>query len=195
MGQKMPAFQINMNDLSKQPRWYIIVTKTNYEYKFERDLKERTIGMNCQEYIHEIFVPICETLSEKTLKSGKTKYTIKQDKIYPAYVFVKAVMNEEIWNLIRKTPGCATILATGETLVTMNDFEINEIKSICTKVNLDEVNKVEEVTIGDNVKIKSGPFEGFTGIVQKIDDKSVCVKLDSNGLDCSIEHNNLYIVK
>lgn len=140
MGQKMPAFQINMNDISNLPRWYTIVTKTNYEYKFERDLKERMVGMKCENYIEEIFVPIKEELSSKALKSGKIKSVIKYDKIYPTYVFVKAIMNEQIWNLIRKTPGCATILAAGETLITMSDHEIDEIKSICTKINVDDFN-------------------------------------------------------
>lgn len=194
MGQKMPAFQINMNDLSKLPRWYTVVTKTNYEYKFERDLKERMVGMGCEEYIKEIFVPIKEELSQKVLKNGKIKNTIKQDKIYPAYVFVKAVMNEEIWNLIRKTPGCATILATGETLVTMNNYEIEEIKKICTKIDLSNLDKSVKVEINDKVIIKTGPFEGLTGLIQNIDDDSVVIKMDVNGLDYRTEYNNLCIV-
>ena len=194
MGQKMPAFQINMNDLSKQSRWYTIVTKTNYEYKFERDLKERMIGMKCEDYIEEIFVPIKEELSQRVLKSGKIKNTIKQDKIYPAYVFVKAIMNEEIWNLIRKTPGCATILATGETLVTMSDYEINEIKKVCTKINLSKFDKNTKIEVNDRVIIKSGSFEGLSGLIKNIEDDVVLIRLDANGLDYKTEYNNLCVI-
>lgn len=159
MGQKMPPVQIEMNDLVGSPRWYTVVTKHNYEQKFATDLEKGMRNKNITN-IKEIFVPFLEEKIEKVLKGGKTKSTIKIHKIYPNYVFVKAVMTEDTWAFIRKTSGCSTILATGSTPCTMTESEIKKIKYAC--------GKKEELNIGDQVEIVNHIFSGNVGIISDI---------------------------
>ena len=95
MGQKMPPVRIEIHDVAGVPRWYTVVTKFNYEQKFASDL-EKGIANKGIKNIQEIFVPFLEEKIDKKLPNGKIKTTIKYHKIYSGYVFVKAIMTEDI---------------------------------------------------------------------------------------------------
>lgn len=161
MGQKLPPVQIEMNDIDGIPRWYTIVTKFNYEQKFATDLK-KGIENKGIDNIQEIFVPILEEEIKKVDKDGKTKISKKYHKIYPSYVFVKCIMNENVWAFIRKTSGCSTILATGSIPCTMSDFDIQKIKSSC--------GMVEKFNVGEKVEIIDHVFAGNYGIITDVND-------------------------
>ena len=183
MGQKMPPVQIEMNDLAGSPRWYTIVTKHNYEQKFATDLEKGIKNKNITN-IKDIFVPFFEEKVDKILKDGKVKTSIKIHKIYPNYVFVKAIMTEDIWTFIRKTSGCSTILATGPTPCTMTESEIKKIKLAC--------GKGEEFKVGDQVEIVNHIFEGNIGIISDISsiNNIATIKLQNN-LTIKINTNNI----
>ena len=183
MGQKMAPIRIEIQDEKSVPRWYTIVTKFNYEQKFATDLEKGIVNNNITN-IQEIFVPFLEEKVDKKLADGKIKTVIKYHKIYPGYVFVKAIMTKDIWAFIRKTSGFATILATGSTPSTMTDIEIQKIKNACGKGN--------NHTVGDQVEIINNVFEGNSGIIININDITniSTVKLN-NGLTVKISNNDI----
>lgn len=156
MGQKLPPVQINMNDVAGIPRWYTVVTKFNYEQKFATDLQKGIENKGITN-IQEIFVPIYTEKIEKIDKDGKIKISEKYHKIYPSYVFVKCIMNEDIWAFIRRTSGCSTILATGATPCTMSDADIQKIKCDC--------GIKQTFNVGDKVEIINHVFAGNCGII------------------------------
>lgn len=178
----MPPVQIKMNNLSNELVWYTIVTKFNYEQKFSQDLR-RKIEVHGVENIKEIFVP---TYEEKYIKKtrGGEKAATRSVNLYPGYVFVKCYMNEDIWSFIRKTSGCATILATGDTPCVIYDGEIHNMKKACApRVKFE---------IGENIEINNGVFSGNRGIVESIDyiTKVATIALYNN-LNITVNTNDL----
>ncbi len=154
----MSPVQIKMNNLSEELAWYTIVTKFNYEQKFSEDLKKK-IEVNGITNIKEVFVPTYEEHYTKKTKKGE-KPAVRTLNLYPGYVFVKCYMTADIWSFIRKTSGCATILAAGDTPCVMHDMEIEGMKKSCVSEDLFE--------IGENIEINNGIFSGNRGIIENI---------------------------
>ena len=201
MGQKMPAVQINIKDVSEKPQWYVVVTKFNYEKKFAGDLQLGLKNSGLDQNIKEIVVPLKETQVTSLTKTGKTRKTTKVEKIYPSYVFVKAIMNETVWNYIRATAGCATILATGADLVIMSERDIDQIKELCGIIKDDKEEKKVLVAefkgnIGDNVKVIDGIFFDYHGKINKIDRNkdTVDIKLEDSIYTVEINIKDIKIV-
>lgn len=127
----MPPPVINIKDTSDDFEWYTVVTKFNYEKKFAKNLLAGLKNVGLEDKIIDVVVPIKETKIEKVSKNGEIKKSIKSEKIYPLYVFVKAKMDESVWNYIRNTTGASTILLCGGDIVTLGNSEINQVKKQC----------------------------------------------------------------
>lgn len=142
--------------MSERARWYVVHTYSGYENKVKANLEKTIENRNLQEWIHDIQVPLEEVVEEK---DGKKKVSLK--KIFPGYVLVKMIMNDDSWYVVRNTRGVTGFVGPGSKPVPLTDEEIDSMGIIERPVDVD-------LEVGESVKIISGPLENFIAVVQEI---------------------------
>ena len=148
-----------------QKRWYIVHTYSGYENKVKVNLEKRIEYMNMGDKIFRVEVP------QKTVvqvKSGKKQE--KEEKIFPGYVLVEMIMDEDSWYVVRHTSGVSKFVGSVKKPIPVKESEIKRILHRTSS----QVEKVElDVKAGDKVRIIAGPFADFDAdIIEVYPDKS-----------------------
>ena len=148
-----------------QKRWYIVHTYSGYENKVKVNLEKRIEYMNMGDKIFRIEVPQ-KTVTQ--MKSGKKQE--KEEKIFPGYVLVEMIMDEDSWYVVRHTSGVTKFVGSAKKPIPARESEIKKILHRSTS----QVEKIElDVKVGDKVRIISGPFADFDAdIIEVYPDKS-----------------------
>lgn len=146
-------------------RWYIVHTYSGYENKVKVNLEKRIEYMNMGDKIFRIEVP------QKTvvqMKGGKKQE--KEEKVFPGYVLVEMIMDEDSWYVVRHTSGVTKFVGSVKKPIPVKESEIKRILHRTSS----QVEKVElDVKVGDKVRIISGPFADFDAdIIEVYPDKS-----------------------
>ena len=81
-------------------KWYVVHTQSGYENKVQGNLAQRIQSMNKEDSIHEVVIPL-----ENVVEFKQGKRVEVQKKMFPGYILVRCRMNDEVWNVIRNTPG------------------------------------------------------------------------------------------
>ena len=150
---------------SKEKRWYIVHTYSGHENKVKVNLEKRIEYMNMGEKIFRIEVPQ-KTVTQ--IKGGKKQE--REEKIFPGYVLVEMIMDEDSWYVVRHTAGVTKFVGSAKRPIPARESEIKKIlhrsSSQTQKIELD-------VKAGDKVRIISGPFADFIAdIIEVYPDKS-----------------------
>ena len=156
-------------DKSGAGKWYIVHTYSGHEGKVSKSLKQRIESMGFEGRIFDIIVPTRQTIK---VSHGK-KENIKE-KIFPGYVLVKMILDDETWLLIRTTQGVTAFVGTGNKPTPISDKEVDAIQKF---MRLEEPLYKAAFTVGEAVKIVDGPFADFLGTISEIDDKRGKVKV------------------
>lgn len=148
-----------------QKRWYIVHTYSGYENKVKVNIEKRIEYMNMGEKIFRIEVP------QKTvvqMKGGKKQE--KEEKVFPGYVLVEMIMDEDSWYVVRHTSGVTKFVGSVKKPIPVKESEIKRILHRTSS----QVEKIElDVKPGDKVRIISGPFADFDAdIIEVYPDKS-----------------------
>lgn len=146
-------------------RWYVVHTYSGYENKVKANIEKIVENREMQNVIFEVKVPMEEQVE---IKNGKKK--IIQKKVFPGYVLVKMIMTDESWYVVRNTRGVTGFVGPGSKPVPLTDAEVKSLGVEKTPVKLD-------AKVKDHVKVISGPFENFGGIVQEINYEKHKVKV------------------
>ena len=158
--------EVEEHDAKKnKKRWYIVHTYSGYENKVKVNLEKRIEYMNMGDKIFRVEVP------QKTVvqvKSGKKQE--KEEKIFPGYVLVEMIMDEDSWYVVRHTSGVTKFVGSVKKPIPVRESEIKRILHRTTS----QVEKVElDVKVGDKIRIVSGPFADFDAdIIEVYPDKS-----------------------
>lgn len=150
---------------SNEKRWYIVHTYSGHENKVKVNLEKRIEYMNMGEKIFRIEVPQ-KTVTQ--IKGGKKQE--REEKIFPGYVLVEMIMDEDSWYVVRHTAGVTKFVGSAKHPIPARESEIKKIlhrsSSQTQKIELD-------VKAGDKVRIVSGPFADFIAdIIEVYPDKS-----------------------
>lgn len=141
--------------------WYVVHTYSGYENKIKIDLTKRVETMHMQDKIFGVLVP---EEQEVEFKGGKRKVTSKR--VFPGYVLVNMIMDEDSWYVVRHTPGVTGFVGSGNKPVALQP---EEVKKILKQMGLVENKaKIIDVNVGENIKVKTGPFANFEGIVTEL---------------------------
>ncbi len=148
-----------------QKRWYIVHTYSGYENKVKVNLEKRIEYMNMGDKIFRIEVPQ-KTVTQ--MKGGKKQE--REEKIFPGYVLVEMIMDEDSWYVVRHTSGVTKFVGSAKRPIPARDSEIKKIINRSSS----QVQKIElDVKAGDKVRIISGPFADFIAdIIEVYPDKS-----------------------
>ncbi|MDD3652719.1 MAG: transcription termination/antitermination protein NusG [Desulfotomaculaceae bacterium] len=141
-------------------QWYVVHTYAGYENKVKANLEKRIDSMNMDEKIFRILVPMED---EVEIKDGKKKITKR--KVFPGYVLVEMYMTDDSWYVVRNTPGVTGFVGSGAKPIPLND---DEARQIIRQMGVDEPRTRISLSIGENIRVISGPFENFIGQIEEI---------------------------
>ena len=167
-----------MSEEMSGAKWYVVHTYSGYENKVKANIEKTVENRNLQDQILEVSVPL-ETVIETT-KSGVRKEV--QKKIFPGYVLINMIMNDDTWYVVRNTRGVTGFVGPGSKPVPLTD---EEMASMGLKVDAPNA----PFSIGDSVVVKSGVWEDTTGIVRQIDhqNRMVTINIDMFGRETPVE--------
>ena len=163
--------------MSDQARWYVVHTYSGYENKVASSIENAVENRKLQDLICEVRVP-SETVTE--IKDNKKREV--ERKIFPSYVLIKMVMNDETWYVVRNIRGVTGFVGPGSKPVPLTDEEVARLGV--------EKNEIEiNFEVGDNVSIIDGYFDGFIGKVTSIEKEKGIVRLTVSmmGKDVPVE--------
>jgi transcriptional antiterminator NusG len=152
--------------------WYALHTYSGHENRVKINLEQRAQNMGVAEQVCQILVPTQEVTE---IKAGKRKKVVKTS--FPGYVLVRMDLNDELWYLVKNTPGVMGFVGTGIHPTPLRDEEVDEIISIAEHGPSEEARQIIDLSIGDSAKIIDGPFTGFSGVVDEISDEKSRLKL------------------
>src|SRR5258708_4795973 len=147
---------------SKDAKWYIIHTYAGHENKVARSLKQRVDAMGFDNRVFDIIVP-----TRNTIKVSQGKKETVQEKIFPGYVLVKMLLDDETWFMVRSTPGVTSFIGAGNKPTPISEKEVEAIQKF---MNMEEPLYKVAFTTGEAVKITDGPFADFLGTIESIDE-------------------------
>ncbi|MEK7529429.1 MAG: transcription termination/antitermination protein NusG [Patescibacteria group bacterium] len=170
-------------------RWYAVHTYSGYEENVAQNLRQRIESMDMEEKIFSVLVP-----KEKKIKIKNGKRKIIEEKIFPGYVLVEMVVDDDSWYVVRNTPNVTGFIGTGTTPTPVSDEEIATLQK---RMGIEEPEFNIDVGVNDPVRIIDGPFKNFEGKVSDIDETRGKVKVLVNmfGRETPVELDFLQISK
>lgn len=146
--------------MSEEAKWYVVHTYSGYENKVAQNIEKVVENRKLQDLIPEVKIPM-EMVTE--IKENKTSEVEK--KLFPSYVLVKMVLTDDSWYIVRNTRGVTGFVGPASKPVPLSDREVAALGVDTGKAKTVEVN----FKVGDNVVVTSGSFDGFSGVVEKLD--------------------------
>ena len=160
-----------------EANWYVVHTYSGYENKVKVDIEKTIENRNMQEQILEVAVPIEEVIE---IRDGVKRNV--QRKLFPGYVFLTMIMNDDTWYVVRNTRGVTGFVGPGSKPVPLSEEEIRTMLSGRSSVEID-------LEIGDSVQLSSEGFEGNMGVITALDkeEQLATVTVDMFGQDTPLE--------
>lgn len=149
--------------------WYAIHTYSGYENAVARNLKQRIESLNMQDRIFDVVVP-----TEKKIRIKGGKRVTEEERIYPGYVLVEMIVNDDSWYVVRNTPRVTGFVGSGTQPVPLSPKELEELMS---RMREDVVKHTVDFAPDDHVMITDGPFRELEGKVGEVDERRGKVKV------------------
>ena len=154
---------------TKPGQWYVVHTQSGYEKKVTANLGARIQSMNMEDRIFESVIPMEEV---EEFKNGR-KQTV-QKKVFPGYILVRCLMDDESWYCIRNTPGVTGFVGQsrhGQKPTPLSRREVQTFlaaKGDGTGGMPTRKKPKLEYDVGESVRVKEGPFADFAGTIAEI---------------------------
>lgn len=175
--------------LNQGRRWYVLHTYSGYEENVAQNLRQRIESMDMEDKIFNVMVPI-----EKKIKIKNGKRKVVEEKIFPGYVLVEMVVDDDSWYVVRNTPTVTGFIGTGTVPTPVSDAEI---KSLQKRMGVEEPKFMIDIAPGSPVRITDGPFKNLEGKVEEIDEAKgkIKVMVSMFGRETPVELDFLQIKK
>ena len=160
-----------------EAKWYVVHTYSGYENKVKANIEKTVENRNLQDQVLEVIVPL-ETVVE--VKNGATKSA--QKKMFPGYVLINMVMNDDSWYVVRNTRGVTGFVGPGSKPVPLSEAEMKPLGIKSDNVSID-------FTEGDTIVVVAGAWKDTVGAVYKIDynKQTVTINVELFGRDTPVE--------
>ncbi|MCI9557140.1 transcription termination/antitermination protein NusG [Oscillospiraceae bacterium 50-16] len=143
--------------MADSANWYVVHTYSGYENTVKATIEKYVENRSMQDLIHEISIPL-ETVTEITDNGPKDV----ERKVFPGYVLVKMVMNDETWHVVRNIRGVTGFLGEGNKAIPLSEADV-------AALGVEKREIVVSYQEGDSVRITDGALESFLGIVEELD--------------------------
>ncbi|MFY9252678.1 MAG: transcription termination/antitermination protein NusG [Fuerstiella sp.] len=174
-------------DASQTKLWYVLKVQTNRERTIRDALLKKVKLEGLEEFFGEVMIP-----SEKVVdtRSGKAK---EQDrKLFPGYIMINMVLNDDTWYLVRDTGGVGDFAGAAGKPMPMEQFEVDRMLGKAEEDSVSSAKVKIEFAQGDVVKIREGTFESFEGTIEAIDDHngkvSVLIEIFGRSTPVELDH-------
>jgi transcription termination/antitermination protein NusG len=151
----------NKEDADSSTQWFVIHSYSGMENKVKRNLEHRAESMGMTDRILQVVVP---TETEIEIKDGVRREV--ERRVFPGYVLIKMIMDEDSWYVVRNTPGVTSFVGMGNKPTPLSQDEVDRIMS---RIESDAPRVKVSFSVGERVRITEGPFAEFTGVVDAID--------------------------
>jgi transcriptional antiterminator NusG len=158
----------------KRKEWYVIHTYSGYEDRVKTNLEHRVDSMDVKDKVFQVVVP---TEEEIEIRDGQRR-TVSR-KVFPGYIMVEMVMDDESWHVVRNTPGVTGIVSTQDDKGKIEPvpLEENEVKHILKQMEAATPRVKVGFARGQSIRIVDGPFIDFIGVVDDINEEKGKVKV------------------
>ncbi|MCX7778867.1 MAG: transcription termination/antitermination protein NusG [Patescibacteria group bacterium] len=150
-------------------RWYAIHTYAGYEENVATNLRQRIESFDLAHKIFNVLVP-----TEKRIKFKGGKRRVVTEKMFPGYVLVEMIVDDDSWYVVRNTPGVTGFIGSGTIPTPISE---KEIKIILKRMQIEEPKYKIELSPGTPVRVMEGPFKSFEGKVDEVDEEKGRVKV------------------
>jgi transcriptional antiterminator NusG len=155
----------------KERHWYAIHTYSGYEDAVVRYLKQRVDSLEMKEKIFDVVVP-----KEKKIQIKGGKRQEVEEKIYPGYVLVDMILDDDSWYVVRNTPRVTGFVGADSTKPTSLSKE--EVESLTARMSGKEVKFRIDFKVGEIVKVIDGPFKDHDGKIFEINEEQGKVRIE-----------------
>jgi len=149
--------------------WYAIHTYAGYENAVARNLKQRIDSLGMGDKIFDVVVP-----TERKIKVKGGKRVEEEEKIYPGYVLVDMVVDDNSWYVVRNTPRVTGFVGSGVNPVPLSP---EEIESLFRRMKSETVKHKIDFSVDEPVVIVDGPFKDLEGRIGEVDEERGKVKV------------------
>ena len=150
-----------MTEMKKE--WYVVNTYAGHENRVKENLERRVETMDLQDYLFRIIVA---EETEIEYKNGKKVEKVKN--LFPGYLFAEMIMTDEAWYIVRNTPGVTGFIGSSGGGAKPFPVAQDEIENILRRLGMSDRKVNVNFSVGDRVKILSGPFSGVEGVVEEL---------------------------
>lgn len=166
-----------------EKNWYVIHTYAGYENKVKTNLDKRVESMEMKDKIFRVLVPM-----EKEIETKNGQRRTIMRKVFPGYVLVEMVMEDDSWFVVRNTPGVTGFVGSGTRPVPLSEAEIEHI---LRQMGLSEAKPKINLFVNEQVRVISGPFSNFIGSIEEINPERGKLKLSVSffGRETPVELN------
>jgi transcriptional antiterminator NusG len=152
-------------------QWYVLNVHSNFEKKVAESIREQVAQKGLDDLVSEISVP-----TEEVVELRRGQKVSAERKFFPGYVLVKMEMTDETWHLMRHTPKVTGFLGARGKPAPISDAEAERIlRQVQEGIERPKPSITFEV--GEQVKVREGPFETFTGLVEEVDEERSRLKV------------------
>lgn len=170
-------------------KWYVVHTQSGHEARVSAALKQRVESMSLHDRIFEILIP---TQDRVVIRGGK-KQNVKE-KIFPGYILVKMILDDNAWLAVRTTSGVTGFIGAENKPTPLSSKEVENIQKF---VSAPAPRFKTKFSVGEAVKITDGPFADLLGTISEIDELKGRVKVLVSifGRETPVELDFLQITK
>lgn len=169
--------------------WYVVHAYSGHEEKVKKNLEKRIESMDMHDKILQVLVPMEDEIE---IKDGKRRHV--QKRIFPGYILVRMVLDDDSWYVVRNTPGVTSFVGSGNKPVPLQEKEVRAIQRQMKQ----EAPKIRvEFEVGESVSVVDGPFTDFHGKVDDINPERGKLKVLVNmfGRETPVELDLLQVEK
>jgi transcription termination/antitermination protein NusG len=150
-------------------RWYAVNTYSGHENKVKQNLEHRVVSLGQERNVRQIVIPT-EQVSE--MKDGQKVQT--ERRTMPGYVLVNMDLNEDSWTLVKGTPGVTGFVGAQQKPVPLSQGEIDRLLN---RETAERPRTRAQFSIGESVKVVSGPLSDFSGEISEINEDAAKLKV------------------
>ncbi len=148
-------------------KWYVAQTASNYEKRVQTLIREAVLLQAMQPFVEDVVIP-----TEPVVEVKKGIKVQVDKKFFPGYVLIKCNLTDAVWHLIRYTPHVSGFLGSerGKKPFPISEAEAQRILNVMAH-GAEKPKNLVAFEMGENVRVKEGPFANFTGSVESVDEE------------------------
>lgn len=160
-----------------EAKWYVVHTYSGYENKVKANIDKTIENRHLEDQILEVRVPLQEVVE---MKNGVQKAA--QKKMFPGYVLIHMVMNDDTWYVVRNTRGVTGFVGPGSKPVPLTDEEM-------VPLGIRQEHYVVDFEVGDTIRVIAGAWVDTVGVIQSMNlqKQTVTINVELFGRETPVE--------